>query len=262
MVPDKLILVVSFPQVMIWAWAVLAALIGVASLLLVVLARYSYEVTDEHLVIRRWKLGFVPAGTMKIPLEDIESVELLRIGRMLFPGYLRYAASFGLHDFVVLSLKRPRYRLFWRVVLGPEDAAALMNGIIPRTGAKDVTRRAEERPILDRLPLWVADGLMVLAGLLPLALIGISIAAAGGISGRGFLAMMGSDAFLVVSVLVTVYVVSVLLAMAMDAARTAFLMEDPVFYVWLIGIVLLPPLAWVYYLRVWRPRRTGRAPSE
>jgi hypothetical protein len=257
MVPDKLILVVSFPQVMIWAGAVLAMLICVASLLLVVLARYSYEVTDEHLVIRRWTLGLIPAGTMKIPLEDIESAELLRTGWTLFPDFLAYV-GFGACGLVLLSLKRPRYRLFWGVVLGPEDAAGLMNEIIARTGAKDLTRGGEM--ILERLPLWLADALAVLAALLPLAL--LSTVVAGGISGSDFLAPMGSSGRMAVIILVTICTASLPLAMSIDAARTASLTEDPVFYVWAVGIILLPPLGWVYYLRVWRPRRTGRAPSE
>jgi hypothetical protein len=93
--------------------------------------RHRYHIEGEFLVIRRRLLSNLPRGTIRVPLGEIERVE----ERGAWPPALALDYSNGpALRRVLVTLKRPRYLLFRKLLLTPEDPTAFVDALIDRLG--------------------------------------------------------------------------------------------------------------------------------
>jgi hypothetical protein len=229
--------------------------------LLVLFGRYSCEVAEEVLLVRRRLFGLIPLGTIRIPLADIESVEALPPFPTLPPGFLLYANATAL-EAVQLTLRRRRYWLFHRAVLTPDDIPGFVNEIVSRSCAAEIRRETTMRTFLERVPLWIVDAYAALCGGAVLFLV-VAVPAVGGWSlGQGPSRVPLPTAWAIAAIVLSAALgLSMALLMLLDCARAAVAEKDPVRWLWAVGIVLFLPLAWVYYVTMWRPARLGRNPE-
>ena len=87
--------------------------------------RHHYSVEGKFLVIRKRLLWSLPFGTIRIPLDNIERAEK-RAAWPPLPVALHYSNSFAF-GLVLVTLKRPRYLLFRKLLLTPEDPVGFVN---------------------------------------------------------------------------------------------------------------------------------------
>ena len=218
--------------------------------------RYRYTIEGEFLLIRRFVFRWVPFGRFRIRLDEILAIE--EGSPWSWPWWLLHYGRVFTLDRVLLTLKAPRYGVFRHVDITPEYPA-FVNELAARSGAELRTRPRAADILLDRLPLRVADAFAVYSGLVLIFLVGVIIDLALGPQPAG----SGQDFPLGIPGLVvtTLSVLGFALSMWSHAGRVALVEEDPVFWVWLVGINFVQPLAWVYYLTIYRPRRVARERS-
>ncbi len=236
----------------------LALLLLVAPTLAFIFARYSYEIGDEFLLIRRRVLGGIPFGVIRVRLDGIRAVEAVQSGWSP-PGILIYGYLYA-SEAVLVTLRRRRYLLFRRILVTPDDVGGFIRDIVARSGAVETGPPPGVRTFLDRLPLRVVDAFAALSGLALLALLLVLLARlawAANLLGPGHAwgaALVAAAAGLVLCMG---------LFMLLDCVRAATSEEGPVLYLWLVGILVVVPLAWVYYVLLWRPRRlASHSPGE
>ncbi len=160
-------------------WSMVDAALGMALALFIlvtpvavlVFARHSYAVDDRQVVIYRHLLGVIPFGTPPVRLDEIGSVEVVRRG-WVPPGVLCYGSMYAPLA-VLIRLKQPRWLVFSRVILTPDDPEGFADLIVRRSGAVETRPTPGVRTALDRAPRLAADALAALSGLGSLALLAV-----------------------------------------------------------------------------------------
>jgi len=208
---------------------------------------YSYAVMDGVLVARRKIFRWIPFGTRRLSIESIQKAEPSGLGRVPV-GALLWGSPFALQG-VLLTLSIRRLVVWRKIYVTPPDPGGFISeleGLLPcQARAVDaVSRRV-------RLPhaLWVTDVAVAIsaacfgAAIVILRVDDLREAVFGSLHGKVFALAAGA------------LMLATVLWLWMHCMRNLVKSRDLRLAFWVILIILAYPVAWVYYLAEWRPRR-------
>ncbi len=238
---------------MLVPWSDLAIMAVILAFILAywVFSRYSYEVTDDTLKIRRWIFGLVPLGWYRVRLGDIVRVEPSGLGRM-HVGVLAWASPFTPRG-LLLTLLKPRH-LFWDTIyIAPPDRDAFMALLQSKLGSDAVILSqpawTERRP----WPLWITDAVVAVAWLCFCAWMPI-LAYTDLLS-----AQIGSLTTVILIGSLTAIILPVHLWFWLESLRSAAEHSSRRRWLWFVVVsTVVVAGAVAYYLLEWRPRHVAQ----
>lgn len=224
---------------------------GLGAMLVVFFHSHSYDVEGEFLVIRRRMLWRIPFGTIRVRLDDISNVEVSSPIRM--PGLILVYGSVLASDALLLTLKRRRHLVYGRILLTPDDLSGLLEAVTSRIETAHPGPPATARPLLYQVSQRTVDALAAFSGIS----FAVVLALTGGLLWGWDLArlLLGHWLGVVALVLLSASAITIGSLMWFSCLRDAATGVRGGRLAWLVAVSFLPPLAWAYYLLVWRPRR-------
>jgi len=224
---------------------------GLGVMLALFFHSHSYDVQGGFLVIRRRMLWRIPFGTIQVRLDDIGNIAVSSPIRM--PGLILVYGCVLAPDGLLLTLKRRRHLVFRRILLTPDDLNGVLEAITSRIEIAPPTPPAAARPLLNRVSQRSLDAFAALSGIS----LGMVLAlTAGLVWGWDVLeSLLGHPAGIVTFVVLSCLAITMGSLMWFSCLREVATGVRGGRLAWLIVVTFLPPLAWAYYLLVWRPRR-------
>jgi hypothetical protein len=206
-------------------------------LAVIIFPSYRYEIEGSFLVIRRQVLGRIPFGTARVPLADISAVEQT-LGRIPWGATLRGRPL--AREGVVLVLQA-RHRLR-KLYVTPDNPEAFVSQLVEFTTIMPPGPPRAIGTVLNRVPVWVADLLAMISGglTIPLLVVPRSV-----VNLPGGIVVVGVGSALILAMV---------FLMVFDSARRPAKNRSPWFTLWPTAIIIIFPLAWLYYMIEWRPR--------
>ncbi len=223
------------------------AVVAVHFLAVGVFPRFSHDISDGILRIRRHIFRWIPFGTRKIRIDDIESVELSGLGKVPCRA-MEWGRLFALEG-VLLTLRK-RYSLFYRAIyITPRDPRGFIRELepllAPTTPGVGVKRRRVRLPP----PLWVTDLIVAMSAVCWGAAVALIMTYEQ--MQIAFHPLHG----IVLGIAGALLAVPTWMWMWMDCLRELADRKRVRLALWLASMTFVCPLAPLYYLLEWRPRR-------
>jgi hypothetical protein len=231
-------------------WAVVAVMAGFLGLVLAYwfFCRFSYEITEDVLEVRRYILRWVPIGRHRVRLSDIVGVESSGLMRVKV-GVVVWA-PLSARPGLLLTLSRPRYGLWDTVYIAPPDPEGFERALRERMARQRAILSGTEPVRRHPWPLWATDAVVAVAALCLGAWVPV-VALADSLPAR-----MGVARFAEVAAALTAGFVPIQLWLLLECLRSIDTRRATRRWLWPAFILALPGAGAVaYYLLEWRPER-------
>jgi len=240
--------------------AAVAAVLA-AHAIVYVFPRFTYELTAEHLRIRRYVLGRIPLGKWSVRLTQVRDarqtfLSIPPTARLLGRPYSAWGVVLVLDTRGLLGRRK--------VFVTPDSPAQFVEEVrraagLPRGEGESRPGKPDRALGAGITPRWLTDAPVACSGVLAFYVLQKgSYLHATYILVHSFGHLPFGHALAIGAMIV---ISAVCVWMIVDSMIALFRTHNMRFLVWLIAIFVLFPAAWLYYVLEWRPRAAGRDDS-
>jgi len=240
--------------------AAVAALLA-AHAILYVFPRFTYELTADHLRIRRYVLCRIPLGKWSVRLRQVRDARQTWIW---IPPAARILGRVYSAGGVVLVLDTRGLLGRRKVFVTPDSPAQFVEEVrraagLPSGESESRAGKPDRALAAGVGPRWLTDALLACSGVLVLYVLSKGSYLHTTYILVHLFGQLPSGHALAIGAMIVISAVPVW--MVADSGMALFRTHKTRYIVWMIAVFLLFPAAWLYYVLEWRPRAASRDDS-